>query len=63
MDTNKLKIISIVGTVLGLIVTIVSNYADSKQREMEIDEKVEERFNRYLAEKGENTLWKSMTQS
>jgi len=56
MDTNKLKIISIVGTVLGLIGTIVSNYADSKQREMEIDEKVEERFNRYLAEKGENTL-------
>jgi len=53
IDLKTLKLISIIGTALGIIGTMVSGYAESKQNEYEIEQKVEEKIRLYF-ESGEH---------
>lgn len=41
---NTLKLIAILGTGLGFVATLISNYATSKEQELLIEEKIDEAF-------------------
>lgn len=55
-DIKTLKTISFIGMALGFIGSIISNIAESKQTEMEIEEKVEEKFRLYFKEDNDHEV-------
>ena len=44
MDIKKIKILGILGTLLGLGATLLTDYADEKKMEETIDEKIDEKL-------------------
>ena len=56
MKINWLKVLSYGGMVLGFVGSIISQYADEKQEEALIDEKVEERVRLYFENNDEKTM-------
>lgn len=44
MKIDKLKILGVVATAGGAILTLLGNYVDSKKQERLIDEKIEKKF-------------------
>lgn len=44
MDIKKIKILGILGTLLGLGATLLTDYVDEKKMEETIDEKIDEKL-------------------
>lgn len=44
MDIKKIKILGILGTLLGLGATLLTDYTDEKKMEETIDEKIDEKL-------------------
>lgn len=42
MNNNALKLLAIVGTGLGFTATLITNYANTKEQEIFIEEKIDE---------------------
>lgn len=42
MNNKTLKFIAIVGTGLGFVATLITNYANTKEQEILIEEKIDE---------------------
>lgn len=42
MENKTLKLIAIVGTGLGFVATLITNYANTKEQEILIEEKIDE---------------------
>ena len=42
MNNKTLKLIAIVGTGLGFVATLITNYANTKEQEILIEEKIDE---------------------
>ena len=50
---NEVKLVALIGAGLGLLATVVSNWAQTRQLEESMDEKIEEKVREALAEQNQ----------